>query len=523
MTELLPENRSKGRLAAFLRNRFYEVFCGFPFIVALVFGVISFFNPDMDGRRMSLLLVLVFFGLCALWLWFAGEPQGRAGRLWRWLYMPMAVWVCAAAIRIAWAVHVGPYVEPFSDFDWAYQAALGSTDFIRHHATFPSWGLYVGLIRLVINISSPAFISIQIFNALVNSFTVILVYYITLLAAKNFKVAVVAGLMMCFMPSNILYTSVLSPEIPSLLLLLLVILGMIVTFKPELRLWIRVIILISVGAVCAVANYLKAVAVIAIIAYVIAQVMYLRKRDTAQVEDKKKPLIKQAAIVGLSIVLMAVPFLLTTKAINRYVEQELGVSINHSQMSHFLFVGLNTKGEGQIHIGEYNHMDLEFLAEHDYDYELTDQWVREFLRRDWSDNYEDIPALFFSKIQWAWQDDMMPAAYTGQQIDSTNMDSSQVQVIEQYAPSLSQAFYVVFMLLAVVGSIGIRKQHADNNGYFLLCMYIFGVALVLLLSEAQSRYKCMVTPVICILSSVGLETVTKGIKERILHIWESSH
>jgi hypothetical protein len=518
MTELLPENRGSGRAVAFLRNKFYAVFCWFPCTIALVFGVIRFLYPDLDGRKISLLLVLVFFSLCALWLWFAREPQGRAGRLWRWLYMPLAVLMCAVAIRMAWAVHIGPYVEPFSDFDWAYQAALGSTEFIRHHATFPSWGLYVSLIKVIFQFNVPEFSSAQVFNALINGISAVVVYYIALLATDKFRVAVIAGLLMGFMPSNIFYTNMLSPEFPSLLLLLLVILGMVITFKLELKLWIRALIWIGIGAVCALANYLKAVAAIVLIAYVIVQVINLDRCEINPGDCPKRPLVKRAAMVGLSIILMSVPFLLTTKALDRYVEKELGVSINHNQMSHFLFVGLNTKGEGQIHIGEYNHMDLEFLTAHDYNYELTAQWVKDFLQQDWAENYEDIPKLFFSKFQWAWQDDMIPAAYTVQQTGDTAMDAQKAQLIEQYAPPMSQAYYIVLMLLTALGVRAIKKHDADNRSFFLLCMYIFGFALLLLIGEAQSRYKCMVMPAVCIIAATGFVAFVDSVKTKTLKL-----
>jgi hypothetical protein len=516
MMALLPENRGQGKASAFFRDKFYAFFCWFPCMTALLLGTVRFLFPDLDGRKASLLLVFIFLCLCSIIIWLVREPQNRGGKRWRWLYMPMAVFAAAAVVRILWVIQTGPSIEPFSDFDWAYQAALGSREFIQHHATFPSWGLYAGLLRLIIQVVGPVFTGIQLFNAVTNSVSAVLVYYIALMVTDQFRTASVAGLLFGFMPSSILYTNILSPEIPSLMLILSVVLLMLVTFKYKLRLWVRILIWIGIGLVCAVANYLKAVGIILLIAFAITQFIFLNRQNmNRQPSGEPSSLFRSVAGVLLSLALIAAPFYLVGRAIDRSVENKLGVPINHSQMSHFLFVGLNTKGEGQIHIGEYNHKDLKFLADHGYDYELTDQWVKDFLERDWSENYEDIPGLFAKKAQWAWQDDIIPAYYTEKQAAQSGLDERWLNAINRYGFSLSQAYYVALALLAALGICVIRKRDADNRGFFILCMYVFGFALMLLISEAQSRYKCMITPVMCILAAVGLAAIIDSIKARI--------
>ncbi len=516
MTAPLPD--IPGRAAAFLRDKFYAFFCWFPCLTAFLLGTIRFLYPDLDGRKASLLLVFAFVCLCSVFIWFVKEPLKKSSKRWRWLYMPLAIFAAAAALRIVWVIQTGPFIEPFSDFDWAYQAALGSREFIHHHATFPSWGLYTGLLRLIIHMVGPAHTGVQLFNAVAGSVSAVLVYSIALIITDQFGTAAVAGMLAGLMPAGILYTNMLSPEHPAITLLLIAVWLMAVTFKYELRLWARVLIWIGIGLICAVANYLKAVGIILLIAYAITQFVFLNRQPMLwRHAVRPSSVVTKVAGVILSLTLVAVPFFLAGKAIDKAVETSLGVPINHRQASHFLFVGLNTKGEGQIHIGEYHHKNLDFLADHGYDYELTSEWVRDFLRRDWAENYEDIPGLFAKKVQWAWQDDIIPAYYTGKQTAQSEMDERWLNGISRYGFSLSQVYYVSLTLLAAVGTLVIRKRDADNRGFFLLCMYIFGFALMLLISESQSRYKCMITPVMCILAAVGLSSVIDGARARLLN------
>ena len=60
---------------------------------------------------------------------------------------------------------------------------------------------------------------------------------------------------------------------------------------------------------------------------------------------------------------------------------------------------------------------------------------------------------------------------------------------------------------AVIGSIMSRKNIEFNKEFLLLI--IFGFFCLILLSEAQSRYKCLIMPFICVISSMGMEGIER--------------
>jgi hypothetical protein len=302
----------------------------------------------------------------------------------------------------------------------------------------------------------------------------------------------------------------------------------------------------------AFAENLKAVATIVIIAYSITMILmyFIDKRsypsglsegkpvditnyvsrDNVQDSDEKNRIINRIfrntfLKVILAIVLLVSTFILSSFAILRIAESSSGLEFADSSnaMAHFIFVGLQPSGEGQVHLGDNPRLYTVLLEElPGRDFELAREKTYEHLFREIRENPSQFAMLFPQKFRWAWQDDTMPAFILYEtsnrliysSVMSTEMISPRLKYIaEEVIPTISQAFYISLIIFATLGILAaffeLRKlkqpKKRFNIGFFMISLYCFGFFLLLLIMEAQSRYKIMIIPFLCILAAYGFD------------------
>lgn len=74
-------------------------------------------------------------------------------------------------------------------------------------------------------------------------------------------------------------------------------------------------------------------------------------------------------------------------------------------------------------------------------------------------------------------------------------------------PGLTQLYYIFIMFFAAIGARFCYKFISKSKFCFFITMFMFGYCCMLLLSEAQSRYKSMCLPIICIISAFGIQYI----------------
>lgn len=193
--------------------------------------------------------------------------------------------------------------------------------------------------------------------------------------------------------------------------------------------------------------------------------------------------------------------------------ETLGIRTARSATASYLCIGLNTEGGGQIHLGTksrcYNTLRMSGIDE-------SEASARTFgmLRQDWAENTADIPRLFLKKIVWAWQDDMSPAQMlTKGSIEEDGLPVRGLAVLKgvyMMGGVLSQGFYLVTMFLASIGSMRaarVGEGEGRSGPLSLLALFVIGFFCLLLLSEAQSRYKSNVLPYVVVFSALGVSSI----------------
>ena len=184
---------------------------------------------------------------------------------------------------------------------------------------------------------------------------------------------------------------------------------------------------------------------------------------------------------------------------------------------HFLMIGLNTEGEGQIHIGTLSRSFDNAYSNGNGDAEAARKAAMEALKNDWKEHSGDIIPNFLKKLIWAWQDDNIPYGYFVHVAITNQSDFVQKFVPENvwyrflgtYMNAIELLYYFAFMLLALIGCWHYRKEELHWTLEFLL-LIIFGYFCMILISEAQSRYKCLILPYICPFAAMGINSVKQN-------------
>lgn len=124
------------------------------------------------------------------------------------------------------------------------------------------------------------------------------------------------------------------------------------------------------------------------------------------------------------------------------------------------------------------------------------------LRTDWSEHANRLPKLLVKKLIWAWQDDTIPVYYF-------NIVRGQSRtLVERWfglpLSTLTQTFYLSTMLFGLAGAFFTAKNRKTDLRTEFVLLIIFGYFCLIVLSEAQSRYKCLVMPFICMMAAIGI-------------------
>ena len=109
-----------------------------------------------------------------------------------------------------------------------------------------------------------------------------------------------------------------------------------------------------------------------------------------------------------------------------------------------------------------------------------------------------------------WQDDCTPFRYFLTQMGikpDTFIEKVTYKGIASLGVTYAQLWYILSMVLGIVGTVfTLRKKNVDmeNMKFALSNLVILGYFCLTVLSEAQSRYKCLIVPFVCIMNAFAL-------------------
>lgn len=409
----------------------------------------------------------------------------------------------ATAVRIIIPYMLKDGIVPFSDFERMWELSHDKLEWnVDYYSLFPAYLNYSVFQKCLIRLLGDSYINVIYVNSILGGATSAGVYILAGNVTKDNNTAIAAGLLYLLMPSGILYTLVGGPDYLTITLNTWGVILLIFSIRASgIRSCAGALIagiLLGIGA-----SY-KSFAIIILIAMVMAYTGQLMEKNCeAQMRSNKS---SRAMLLILYICIVFAGYGASGRLILNNTEAVFNRELDNSTATpHFLLVGLNTQGEGQISEGDLSREYYEYYLNNNYDQVGAKEHVYTILKEDWRDNTEQIPKLFVKKIVWAWQDDVRPALYLESCVDGDELTDYKhfFSCIKNTSPEASQVYYFILIGLAIIGSTTISRRKSFNYDFEFIELIIFGYFCLLLLSEAQSRYKCLIMPFVCILAAIG--------------------
>lgn len=460
------------------------------------------------------LMVVMLLAFCALLIWTGKVVLHRIkNSVARNIMIAAGIFLLSAALRMALIYLFQEDIVPFSDFEHSWNLAHGSYEVLDRYRTFPAYVNFSVYMRAVIRIFGDAFHNLLYLNAIYSAATAVFIFCIAKEITKNTRTGAFAALLYACMPSNILYNTIATPEFLTI-------------FLNTFAVWLlcksldsagknRILFAIAAGLALGIGSAFKSFGIIIIVAYVMTMIV---KQIIVTSKQAIRTRCKQFLPILLAIICVLGCHKAVQTGITRCSENVYQIPLSESTaVPHFFLVGLNTEGEGQIHLGTLSGLYGRKYQTNGYNLEEARKYAFTVLKEDWKNHPQDIMPLFGKKLVWAWQDDLMPLTYFLNQIGlapNSTLEKFSYNFAENYLSAIMQIFYIVLLALGLMGSWFVIRNKSINFRVEFCLLILFGYFCLMFLSEAQSRYKCLIMPYMCIVAAIGAQQIVQFLQKK---------
>lgn len=500
------------RLAFVLKKIFEILFIVFSVgVLASAFLGVDSYEKSLAWKISSIIVILFFvFIICCT---INSSEQCLKKEKYKNIVSLFVLSLCMHLL-IVWAL--GQYTEQISDFASAFmlsQKSFPLTETPDHYRIFSNWAIYPLYLRTIQKMFGYGAFTGIIFNAIVCALSTTLIYILCNLVIKNDRIGYLAALIYTFWPSHLLYSIILTPEFLNIFFTLLFGCCMLMTISYYDRKIVYVLTGLS-AAILALSGFFKSIDKIVLIALGIIIVLdflnneYLKSLD----QEKVRSLCKRVLI----LIVFVGSYFGANRIIFSGLDYAYGGTINRNPSANFIYIGLNPDTYGTWNAEAYNVYSNNVLN-CNYDYErasdLTYQQLINEIR-----NKKYLTATYFKeKFKIAWENNA--ETYW---VNETLIDESPFLKKPTWFFAfgmLTQNFWVVICIFMCMEAVSLFF-YSDSNRMFI-CLIIFGFACLMLLSEVQGRYKCVMYPFISILVADGIiriEGMLRSIYRRRYHM-----
>lgn len=409
-------------------------------------------------------------------------------------YYPLIIFFLTLLSRLIVVLIFNPYISQVSNFKDALDGAMTLDFSSNFYRIFNHWTLYPAMLNVIFKIFGSSQLVALLTNAVLLSINSVLIYKIGSLLL-NKKSGVLSALIYIIWPSNILYTLIVNPENFGILLLLSSLYLFIKLEKNQnsknINQYKKIIYLIVIGLLLGVSVFFKNFALVFIIAFVIYYILNIFKTNN----------IKQYIVKRLFyIIIICLTFSLSSQITSLVVDNIVGTRVSRNIIPGFLNIGL--RGDGTL--SENRWVVYEALLEkYNYDFDLANEEMLESIIDDIKDSNSNVrqKGFFDNKANILFNGDHGKLDYVSESLKEGNHIRI-INILNNKIIPLNNVFYTIIITLMGIGLIFlIRKKDLE---VLLLYIIIFGVALMLLIVEAQNRYMYSIQPLMCILATYAV-------------------
>lgn len=505
----------------------YIILLLFPFSIGTIYGLINCFadwtwlfdghnkafysQPDFLYKKMAflalaamILIVAIIIKLfSSLYKAFADRGENIKGTI----VTIVIIFAMTVMIRMILLYIYDGEMQPFLDFSRAWERANGDMSSLFRYSFFPSWMNYSLLEKLISYATGARYAAVLIFGIVCNGITNIFIFLITNEMFKKYELSLLASTLYLLNPSSIVYVLTSTPEHLAIACFTCSI-YLICKYFDAKRSADKMIYLIVAGIFGGIGSSVKTFFPI-----ILAALMIILMLSELRKSDEKK--VRAFAIVCFSVMILFLVQKLTVNGITAMSEKVFDVELNFADATpHYLNVGLNRQGEGQVGVGNLSRLYLKDRLD-GLSLEEAKANAIERVADDWKENMKEVPEFFVKKTIWAWQDDYIPIKYFLLKIEikcDTFIEEAIYNIIATIGAAFSQLWYILLMFLGMLGVVFVLKKDIGNLKFMFSNLIILGYFCLIILSEAQSRYKCLILPFLCMIDAYAVLQIYEIVK-----------
>lgn len=452
----------------------------------------DFYDLVFNNKIKGLVLSGIWFCIVLLFYLILKQRYLKSSR--PLLSMLIILGILAFITRGFMVLILGNAISPVSDFANSWLMTKGDSFYLSHYRFFPAYINYAVFMRLICRFFNYSFISVLWSDVVIGTITTIGIYFLAYEVYENDYVSFTASLIYALYPPAILYTGINTPEHLCVMAMVWGLYFFIKALRHKNPVF-NIIYALIFGVLAGVSNSMKSFYPIVLVAVVITLVFYL-------VSHNWKPKKIIIALLILAVVISAES--LTMKGISTVSGNLFNIEIDYSSaLPHFVLVGLNRQGEGQIDIGDISRTYND-LIESGVDNDTAKETAYEVFKEDWKGHLNEVPSFMVKKLIWGFQDDCSPSRLLNISVVEDRLGSLGNKIwtpLQSYSKEVSQVFYCIICIALLIAALCNLKSKEPNLYAFFLELIVFGYFCLILLSEAQSRYKCLIIPYIIIIAA----------------------
>jgi 4-amino-4-deoxy-L-arabinose transferase-like glycosyltransferase len=299
------------------------------------------------------------------------------------------------------------------------------------------------------------------------------------------RVGLAAAIFFAVMPSLVAYSGIPTSEHMAIFLITLTTSIWIFVLKSEkLDLWNYTIVMyLVVGALIGLVDWFRPVGFILLIAFMISELIYLRKDQ------------KILMVISRLVVMVIAAYLVSDLSVV-ISEKMHGVDLPsvRQKFGQHVLIGTNLKSGG-THNWEDQQIIFDTYRMYSEDYDKASSQLVQLAFERVKENRAEIPHLLEIKFKRVWGNNW--------QLFDASLDGSNDEELVAYLNIIDALLFVSMTFLVGIATIfSILKRSTQE--IFMMQLFILGLALVLLILEVQMRYRSVLFPYLMILGTIGM-------------------
>lgn len=424
--------------------------------------------------------------------------------------------------------------QPVSDFFMAYDNAKNLAEGViapvyqDRYSRFAQWGFYSVTLSWIFKMFSPTVFAGQVFNCILGALTTAAIYLSAKKICASYKIGLLAAILFMINPTVIIYTGVLSGEHIVILFSCFAIYSLC-CFHEERRYGasIKKIILMCMlfGASIGLMESYRPLGAVCVIAFIIVEFLFYIVSYIKNWKQIGKTNTCRNISVSILLILIVSTVIITVPQVNKMILRKTMDLETFNEIGGYGYVFL--MGVGIDENGNYTkQVARDFMAAYEGDPKDSSKACLEEGMKYVKKYYYKYPAILYDKFTTVWgrHRKYQETAYIEWVFKSTAIlnqnESGNHPITENYYPEVSTFLGQYYFFLMLFGGVGVLSMLKGKINKVLLfqVLVIFGFMLILLIGEAQGRYRSVLFPYISIFSSLGVKFIIDtihSIKEAI--------